>query len=115
MTATLIHPTTGEQLPVILTTAEAAELLGEHRDTVIDQCRAGLLPTMPRIGQSPHRIITAKLLRQLGLLPDQIAPSPTNPPSAGTVRAPLSRSSQAVGDPASAPGPAGSTFGEGAR
>lgn len=69
---TLSHPTTGTPLPPLLTTTEAAELLGVHRDTVIDQCRAGLLPTMPRIGSAPHRIVTAKLLRQLGLHDDPV-------------------------------------------
>jgi hypothetical protein len=77
---TLTHPLTGKPLPPIITTAVAAEILGEHRDTVIDQCRSSVLPTMPRSGSGPWQIITAKLLRQLGLLPDTISPDPTSPP-----------------------------------
>ena len=70
---TLTHPTTGSELPPLLSTREAAEILGWHENTVLTYCAKGDLPTMPRHGSGPWRIITAKFLRQLGLLPEDVA------------------------------------------
>lgn len=64
------HPMTGELLKPTLSPAEAALLLGWPERTVREHARLGLLPTMERRGpKGQHRIITAKLLEILGLLP----------------------------------------------
>lgn len=65
----LNHPQTGEPLSATLNVAEAADILGVPERTVRQQAAEGLLPTMPRRGsRGQHRIITAKLFEQLGLL-----------------------------------------------
>lgn len=69
----LVNPISGEALPPIIDTATAAALLGEHENTVMERCREGLIPTMERLHDGgPWRIITAKFLRQLGLIGEQV-------------------------------------------
>jgi hypothetical protein len=67
---TLTHPVTGDTLAPVIDVATASEILGEGYDTVLDRCRRGEIATMPRGDRTsgPWRIITAKFLRQLGLL-----------------------------------------------
>jgi hypothetical protein len=66
---TLSHPTTGEPLEPIITSGQAAEILGRNRDTIEKECREGIIATRPRLNDGgPWQIITAKLLRELGLM-----------------------------------------------
>jgi hypothetical protein len=73
----LIHPITGHPLRPLLSTRQTAEILGWSEATVMARCASGDLATMPRNGTAPWQIITAKLLRQLGLVPEVNAPDPT--------------------------------------
>jgi hypothetical protein len=68
--AITIRTAAGVELPPILSTRDTAEILGWDEDTVLAHCHKGLIETMPRIGRAPWQIITAKLLRQLGLIPE---------------------------------------------
>ena len=65
-----IRTAAGDELPPLLTTRQAAEILGWNEDTVTQHCHEGLIEVLPREKGSPWQIITAKLLSQLGLLED---------------------------------------------
>jgi excisionase family DNA binding protein len=69
-----IRSVTGAEYPVVLSVREAAEILGVHEDTAWRMCQAGTLPTLTRIGTGQYRIITARLLADLGLLPAAAVP-----------------------------------------
>jgi hypothetical protein len=65
----LVHPRTGRPLKPTLTSKEGADILGWPERTVREHARMGLLPTMKRAGsRGQYRIITADLLKMLGLL-----------------------------------------------
>ena len=65
----LTHPVTGEVLPATISTALAATILGRSHAYVKVACRNGAFPLMPRVHPTDHyRIVTAKFLRELGLL-----------------------------------------------
>lgn len=64
----LVHPRTGEFLAATLTIAEAAGILGMPERTIRQLAHDGLLPAMARRGtRGQYRIITARLLDELGL------------------------------------------------
>lgn len=70
---TLTHPITGLALAPVIDIKTAASIIGEHEHTVMARCRSGEIVTMNRPAEGgPWRIITAKFLRQLGLL-DEVA------------------------------------------
>ena len=66
----LVHPKTGELLPPLLSTKQTADILNWHEHSVMSHCALGLIATLPRVGSAPWQIVTAKLLRSLGLDPE---------------------------------------------
>lgn len=92
----IVDPSTGDTIPPIVTVTEASKLIGLPRNVVTAYCESGQFPAMDHRPGDPWRIPTAKLLRSLGMLPDQTSsPDPSAQgaaPSLGSVadpRAPL--------------------------
>lgn len=57
----------GQQYPIVLSTKEAAEVLGVCEDTARRRCVDGRLPLLPRSGNEPWRVPTGKLFDLLGI------------------------------------------------
>lgn len=96
--------------PVSISVEQAAKVIGIGRTYAYDLASKGRLPGAYRMG---NRILVHRptLLADIEAMATKIAPSPKNPPSEGSVRAPLGRSSRAADAPAQAPGSAGSISG----
>lgn len=62
-----VGPRDTDVLPLVLTPAEASDLLGVSPDTVRRRILAGRIEVLDRQGEEPWRIPTAKLLDELGI------------------------------------------------
>lgn len=55
--------------PATLSTKEVAQILGYSQSEVKRLCQQHKLPLMPRTEGCRYRIVTARLFRQLGIIP----------------------------------------------